>query len=84
MRKIVARLSRAVRAAESALGPQRYQSAGKVIVCSQCGCELLNRTIWFHGYGFECSRCNLQLSFTVKPEWIREGIEPTGKGSVSP
>jgi hypothetical protein len=70
MSNIKTALSRGIRAAKKAMGPQKYLAAGKRIVCPHCGCDLFNTVglPYLLGHIMECSRCTLRLIFGDKPE----------------
>jgi DNA-directed RNA polymerase subunit RPC12/RpoP len=67
-------LARGIRAAKSAMGPQKYQAAGKSIACSHCGGDRFTTpnmpTIL--GYIFDCAHCKQRLLFAEKPEWLKD------------
>jgi hypothetical protein len=73
MSKLKTALDRGIRAAKSAMGPQRYQAAGKLIVCSHCGGERFTTPGMptLVGYILDCSDCKQRLLFAGKPEWLR-------------
>ena|GEM_PF-1947094 len=76
MSRIKTALSRSIRAAKSALGPQRYQAAGKAIICHHCGSDRFT-TLGMPslvGYILDCSHCKLRLLFSQKPEQIKDEI----------
>lgn len=76
MSKTKTALSRAFRAAKSAMGPQRYQAAGKTIVCTHCGGDRFATPGLpsLVGYVLDCSHCKHRLLFSGKPERIENDI----------
>ncbi len=73
MSKIKTAITRSIRAAKSAMGPQRYQAAGKAIVCSHCGGDRFRMPGMptLVGYVLDCSRCKQRLLFAEKPERLK-------------
>jgi len=63
-------LSRGIRAAKKAMGPQKYRAGGKRIVCPHCGGELFEPVglPYLLGHIMQCSRCTLRLIFSDKPD----------------
>jgi len=74
MSKIKTALSRSIRAAKSAMSPQRYQAAGKAIVCSHCGGDRFSTPGMptLVGYILDCSRCKQRLLFAEKPACLKD------------
>ena len=72
MSNIKTALSRGIRAAKSAMGPQRYRAAGKVITCPHCGGQSFDTPglPGLLGYLLDCSQCKLRLLFAKNPKRI--------------
>jgi hypothetical protein len=58
------------------MGPQRYQAAGKALLCAHCGCDRFTTPGMptLVGYILDCSHCKLRMLFGQKPEWIKDEI----------
>lgn len=53
------------------MGAQRYEAAGKIIVCPHCACDRFDNSLhsmW--GYTYDCSRCTARLFFSKKLKQI--------------
>jgi DNA-directed RNA polymerase subunit RPC12/RpoP len=74
MSKIKTAITRSIRAAKSAMGPQRYQAAGKAIACSHCGADRFTTPGMptLVGYLLDCSHCKQRLLFAEKPERLKD------------
>jgi hypothetical protein len=74
MSKLKTALNRGIRAAKSAMGAQRYQAAGKPIVCSHCGGDRFTTPGWpgLVGYVLDCEHCKQRLLFAEKPVWLKD------------
>ena len=54
------------------MGPQRYEAAGRVIVCSHCGSDRFNAGYpsLIGGYIYDCSICTARMLFGKKPKLL--------------
>ena len=68
MKTIGPALDRGLRAARSAMGPQRYRSAGKAIICYHCGGDLFVPQLTLAGHALDCTHCASRLYFGRRPE----------------
>jgi hypothetical protein len=69
MSKFTTAVKRGIRAAKNAMGPQKYQIGGKVIVCPHCGGSRFT-TMYSSLIGcvLTCANCTRKQIFDAKPE----------------